>query len=311
METTLKTPTALSTRHALHTLSHAPAWLDPTLYPFRAHRFPTAQGDLHYVDEGTGQPVLFVHGTPSWSFEWRAPILALRDRYRTLAIDHLGFGLSDKPEDGAYRPEDHASRLLAWVRELDLRDLTLVLHDFGGPIGLSLLLHEPARVRAVVLTNTWAWGHGDDSRVRRLSRLVASPLGRFLYLRLNASARWLVPASFADRSHLTPAIHRHYVKPFATRAQRHAPWELGRALAGSDPFYASLWNKRACLHQVPTTLIWGMADPAFGPAYLERFAAELPDASVVRLAGVGHFPQEEAPQAFTDALEAALVRSVR
>jgi pimeloyl-ACP methyl ester carboxylesterase len=285
-----------------------PAWLDPALYPFAPHHHPTADGPLHYVDEGRGRPILFVHGTPSWSFEWRHAIAALGGEHRCVAPDHLGFGLSAKPPRAAYAPADHAARLLQLVRALDLRDATLVVHDFGGPIGLSVALAEPERFSSVVILNSWMWAHGDDPRLRRLSRLVASPLGRLLYLWLNASPRWLVPASFGDRSKLTEAMHRHYRGPFARRDERWAPWHLGCELTGSDPWYASLWERRAVLRSLPVTLVWGTADIAFGEAYLERWRAELPEAGVVRIEGAGHFPQEEAPERVTAAIRAAAAR---
>ncbi|HMI89776.1 MAG TPA: alpha/beta fold hydrolase, partial [Polyangiales bacterium] len=107
-----------------------PAWVDRQLYPFVPKRFATREGVLRYVDEGRGSPIVLVHGTPSWSFEWRAVIAALRSSHRVIAPDHLGFGLSDKPRQGAYRPADHARRLLALFDALDLRDVTLVVHDF-------------------------------------------------------------------------------------------------------------------------------------------------------------------------------------
>lgn len=274
-------------------------WLDRALYPFAPHRFEVDGHSLSYVDEGQGSPILFVHGTPSWSFEWRHSIAALRKNHRCIALDHLGFGLSDKPTNAPLRPADHARRLRAFVRALDLRDLTLVVHDFGGPIGLPVALEEPERVRSIVIANTWMWAHGDDPRVRRLSRFVGSPIGRFLYTWLNASPRWLVPASFADRKKLTPDVHRHYVAPFASRAERSAPWVLGRELAGSDSYYASLHAMRDRLTSIPTTIVWGMRDPAFGPAYLERWRQVAPEAKVVELADAGHFPQEEAPEKVT------------
>jgi pimeloyl-ACP methyl ester carboxylesterase len=171
------------------------------------------------------------------------------------------------------------------------------------------LLEEPTRVRAVVLLNTWFWPHGDDARVRRLSRLVASPLGRLLYLGLNASPRWLVPASFARRERLSRQVHRHYVQPFARRGTRRAPFVLGCELAGSDPFYARLWAGREALRRVPVTLVWGMADPAFGAPYFERLAGELPHATTIALPEVGHFPQEEAPERVNAALQSALERA--
>jgi haloalkane dehalogenase len=291
------TPTASALRSV-----RAPAWLDRELYPFESRWFETPEGRMHYVDEGAGRPILFVHGTPSWSFEWRHALRELRGERRAIAPDQLGFGLSDKPALGAYEPADHARRLLALVRELDLRDITLVVHDFGGPIGLPVLLDEPARVRALVVLNSWAWPHAHDRRVRRLSALVASPLGRFLYTWLNASPRWLVPASLAQRAGFTREVHRHYIAPFARRSERSAPWVLGRALAAADPYYATLWERRAALRAVPTSLVWGMRDPAFGPAYLERWRAALPEARVHELPGIGHFPQEEAPELVLAAL---------
>src|SRR5258708_1321299 len=115
-----------------------PDWLDRTLYPFTPRRFESVDGVMRYVDEGRGSPTVLVHGTPSWSFEWRGRVIGLRASHRVLAPDHLGFGLSDKPAGAPYRPEDHARRLLAWFDQLDLRDVTLVVHDFGGPIGLPL-----------------------------------------------------------------------------------------------------------------------------------------------------------------------------
>lgn len=295
-------PLALAAHaECMDTLQTTP-WLDRALYPFAHLTFDTPEGRMHYVDEGRGRPILFVHGTPSWSFEWRHALRALSAGHRVIAPDHLGFGLSDKPPLGAYKPEDHARRLLAFVRALDLRDLTLVVHDFGGPIGLPVLLEEPQRVRSLVVVNSWAWAHASDPRVRRLSALVASPLGRFLYVWLNASPRWIVPASLVQRSGFDRNVHRHYIAPFATRADRTAPWVLGRALAASDSYYDSLWQRRAALQRVPTALVWGMNDPAFGPAYLARWREALPQARVHALDRVGHFPQEEAPEVFVTAL---------
>jgi pimeloyl-ACP methyl ester carboxylesterase len=302
------TTASLDPRVATPAAPQRPAWLDPALYPFAPRHHSTADGSMHYVDEGRGRPILFVHGTPSWSFEWRHAIAALRADHRCVAPDHLGFGLSAKPPRAPYAPADHAARLRQLVRALDLREITLVVHDFGGPIGLSVALDEPERFRSVVLLDSWMWAHGSDPKIRRLSRLVASPLGRFLYLWLNASPRWLVPASFGDRSKLTKAIHRHYVGPFARRDERSAPWTLGKELAGSDPWYASLWERREVLRSLPVTLVWGTKDIAFGEPYLERWRAALPEAEVVRVEGAGHFPQEEQPERVTAAIRAAAER---
>jgi haloalkane dehalogenase len=286
-----------------------PPWVDSALYPFRVHTFDTGEGALRYVDEGEGPSVVLVHGTPTWSFLYRGLVRRLAARHRVVAPDHLGFGLSDKPSGAAYRPADHARRLGALIDSLDLRDLTLVVHDFGGPIGLWYAIERPERVARLVVLNSWLWPLDADPRIARAGRIVGGPVGRLLYTRLNASPRWLLPAGFADRAALTPALHRHYLAPFPDARSREAPWVLARELLASSAWYASLWQRRARLRGKPALLLWGMRDPAFGPAYLERWRADvLPDAEVAELAGAGHFVQEEAAADVESRVAAFLAR---
>lgn len=290
-----------------------PAWLDTSLYPFSPRGFATAEGTIRYVDTAPGgavepprgRPVVIAHGTPSWSFEWRAVIEALRANHRVIVPDHLGFGLSDKPVDtSVLAPAAHARRLAALVRHLELTDALLVGHDFGGPIGAGALLAEPARFSAVLLSNTWLWSLADRADVRRISRLVASPLGKLLYRGFNASPRWIVPKMFGERFTLEERVHRHYTAPFPTWAARAAPWKLGVELAGSASFYDELWNHRAELAKLPTAIVWGRADPTFGDRELARLTDVLPRAQVHALEDVGHFPAEEAVDALVNAVRA-------
>lgn len=285
-------------------LAHrSPAWLDPSFYPFVPRQHRSEDGMMSYVDEGEGPPILFVHGTPSWSFEFRAVIAALAKTHRCVAPDHLGFGLSDKPEQAPLDPTDHARRLRRFVEALDLRDFTLVVHDFGGPIGLPLAL-DTDRVRRVVVLNSWMWPNGDDPAVVRVDRVIRSWLGRLLYRWLNFSPRVLLPASFADKKRLDRATHRHYLTPFATRHERAAPYALACALLGSDDFYRALWARRAELRQ-PLTLVWGMKDPTFGERHLARWRDTYPHATVVCVEDAGHFLAEERPEALVAALLAS------
>lgn len=290
-----------------------PEWVAKELYPFAPRALETPEGTMRYLDEGAreGATVLIVHGTPSWSFEWRAVVRALARSHRVVVPDHLGFGLSDKPDaPDILRPADHARRLVALADALDLRDVVLVVHDFGGPIGLPLALDRPERVRAIVAINTWMWAHGGDARIRWMSRLVGSPIGRLLYRGMNASPRWIVPSAFGDRRALTAEAHRQYLAPFATWSDRAAPWTLGVELAGSDPYYASLWDRRAALARLPLHVAWGMRDPAFGPTYLARWREAFPEATVHEL-DVGHFPAEECPARVAEIVASAGAGSER
>jgi haloalkane dehalogenase len=141
---------------------------DPELYPFASNCFEHELGTLHYVDEGdadSDHTILFVHGNPSWSIFFQTPMIAMiEDGHRVLSLDMLGFGLSDKPstDDFGYRPRDHAAVFEEWVLALDLTNITLVVHDWGGPTGLGIAGRQPDRIANIVITNTWAWDLTED-----------------------------------------------------------------------------------------------------------------------------------------------------
>jgi haloalkane dehalogenase len=275
----------------------APAWLDRAAYPFTS-RWAELRGGhrMHYVDEGRGETILFVHGTPSWSFEWRHLVRALSATHRCVAPDLLGFGLSDRPRDFAYTPEAHAAALAELVERLGLRDVTLVVHDYGGPIGLPLALDGSRRVRRIVLLNTWMWSFAGDADMERKARIAGGALGRFLYRQLNFSLRVLMPSAYGDRRKLTPAIHAQYLAPFADKWSRGAVlWPLAHAILGSSAYYDELWARRERLRTLPALVVWGMRDRAFRPHLLERWQRALPDARLVEL-DAGHWPHEEAPE---------------
>lgn len=290
-----------------HDPAQDPPWLDRDAYPFASRRLELSRGVMHYVDEGEGDTLLFVHGTPSWSFEWRHLIRGLpASRYRCIAPDHLGFGLSERPRDGAYTPEWHAANLVEFVDRLGLDRFCLIVHDYGGPIGLPIALEAPGRIRGLVLLNTWMWSLREDRQVARAAKLVGGGLGRTLYRRANLSLRVIMPGAYADRGKLTRAIHRQYLSPFRDAWSRGAVlWPLARALMGSDAYYRSLWDRRGALYDVPALLVWGMGDPAFRPEQLARWKEALPQAGSVELP-TGHWPHEEDPDAVLAAVEAFL-----
>jgi pimeloyl-ACP methyl ester carboxylesterase len=292
--------------------SLSPEWLDRSAYPFESRWTELPGGDrMHYVDEGAGDVLLFVHGTPTWSFEWRKLIRALAPAVRCIAPDHLGFGLSDRPMAAPYTPEWHAENLAAFVERLGLEAFTLVVHDFGGPIGLPLALDGSGRVKRLVVLNTFMWGLSGDPGIARAARLLGGGIGRFLYRHANLSLRVITPSAFADRKKLTPEIHRQYLEPFSDPASRvQVLWPLAHALLASEDHYEELWARRAMLCELPALLVWGMKDPAFGPSYLQRWKETLPAAEVVELPD-GHWPQEEAPEEVIAAFRRFLMTSGR
>lgn len=277
--------------------------VDRSLYPFDSHYHETPEGRMHYVDEGSGPAILFVHGTPTWSFLFRDLLATLARHNRVIAVDHLGFGLSEKPAGADYRPEHHGRRLAGLIEHLGLRDMTLVVHDFGGPIGLSYAISQPDRVSRLVVFNTWLWSQAADPGTVRVSRLLGGSLGRFLYTRLNFSPRVLLKMGFADRSKLTTNVHGHYLRVFPTPEDRLAPWVLARELIGSSDWYDSLWSQRARLRGKPMLIVWGMKDRAFTPRFLRRWREAFPEADVATLQDAGHFATEEASGEVANAVE--------
>jgi pimeloyl-ACP methyl ester carboxylesterase len=271
-------------------------WLNREDFPFRSRYLDINGRRIHYVDEGSGAPLLMVHGTPTWSYLYRHLFRDLSRDYRVIAVDHPGFGLSDKPADGDYRPQALARNLEAVIDRLNLRDLTLVVHDFGGPIGLSYAIAHPDNVRALVLFNTWLWPLR-GTRAERVSRFMAGRIGRWLYTRANFSPRVLLQMAFADKRALTRDVHRHYLAPFPSPSTRVAPWTLATELIASSDWFASLFKDRERIAQMPALVLWGMKDPAFTPADLARWQTILRAARFVEFPEAGHFVQEEAPAA--------------
>ncbi|HMQ34985.1 MAG TPA: alpha/beta fold hydrolase, partial [Chloroflexaceae bacterium] len=198
-------------------------WLDRAAYPFGHHTLAVDGGQLHYVDEGGGEPILFVHGSSAWSFLYRNLIRELRADYRCVAPDHIGFGLSAKPAGWGYSFADHGRNLAALIDHLGLQRVTLVVHDVGGPIGLGYALDHPERVARLLILNTFCWPLRGAFALAPapVAALLRGPVGRLLIARFNAELRALIPLVYGDRAKLTPAVYRQYLAPLARPADPH------------------------------------------------------------------------------------------
>lgn len=283
-------------------------WLDRNEYPFAAHYHTIDGHRLHYIDEGRGEVLVFVHGTPSWSFDFRHLIKELRSEYRCLAIDHIGFGLSDKPEHYDYSTQRHAQTLTDFLLEKDLSDITLVLHDFGGPIGFDFALRYPERIRRIVILNSWLWSSELDPEFTRMKKILNSPLLPFLYRNLNFSARFVLPKSFGAKK-LSRSLRKQYTHPFADRTERNGTLAFAKSLLNDQNWFEQLWKQRSVLSEKPVCLIWGMNDPVILPHNLEKFVSGFPNAVVHKLETCGHFPQEEQPEETLQAMRQFLQRN--
>ncbi|MBS1537854.1 MAG: alpha/beta fold hydrolase [Bacteroidetes bacterium] len=276
-----------------------PEWVDKSEYPFNSQYLKLPAGMMHYVDEGQGETVVMVHGTPTWSFLYRKIIKTLSKNYRCLAPDHLGFGLSDKPDYFSYKPEHHARNLEKWIEDLNLKKITLIVHDFGGPIGLHYALNHPENVKKLVIMNSFMWSLENDKHFKQASQLLGSAFGRFLYKRWNFSPKVMLKISFGDKSKLTKHIHNHYLKAFPTPQSRTSTAVLAKELIGSSNWFDSLWKLSSNITNIPTLLLWGTKDTAFREIELEKFEGLFTKRTVVRLPECGHFVQEECEEAGT------------
>src|SRR4051794_40261264 len=191
-----------------------PAWVDAELYPYEDHWADFDGHELHYLDEGDGPPLLMLHGNPTWSFTWRGVIDGLRDRYRCIAVDLPGFGLSRAPADGyGFTPREHAEVVGRLVRELDLRGATLLCQDWGGPVGFAVATQLPERFGAFVIGNTWAWPMTGNRGARVFSGVLGSGLGRRMIERRNLFVERILPGGTRDRR-LPERIMDMYRGPF-------------------------------------------------------------------------------------------------
>jgi pimeloyl-ACP methyl ester carboxylesterase len=276
-------------------------WLNAEEYPFTPNYLPLAAGRMHYLDEGQGDPIVMVHGTPVWSFLYRKLVKELSRTNRCIAPDHLGFGLSDKPAHWSYTPEAHAQNLKALIKHLQLKNITLVVHDFGGPIGLSYALDQPENIKRLVILNTWMWSLAGEKAMVQASNLFGGMIGNFLYRYLNFSAKFLLPKSFYHRQILTPELHQQYLGPMSSPAARTGSWRLARELTASNNWFDSLWQRREAIQRKPMLLLWGTKDAFIPVSFLQKWQENFPQAHTVLLES-GHFVQEEKPQEVLNAI---------
>lgn len=299
-------------------MSH-PDWRSE--YPFVSHWLTLPDGmRMHYLDEGpaakrhaaeNGSTILAVHGNPTWSFYYRSIATRFRESNRVLAIDHIGCGWSDKPQDYSYTLAQHTSNLVQFLDRLDLQDLVLVVHDWGGAIGLGAAVQRPDRFAKILILNTaafpppyipfriaacrWPWIGTAAMRYGNLFARAATWMAIDRLPRLDPATRagLLAPYdSYKNRVAIDRFVHDIPMHP------RH-------------PTYAVLKKLEQDLHVLadkPIHFVWGMKDWCFVPECMRRLQRAFPNATRTELSDVGHYVMEEAPDEVEDALRQLLAR---
>ena len=275
------------------------------LYPFESHFLALRGMRLHYLDQGAGEPVLMVHGNPTWSFYFRGLIQRLSEKYRAIAPDHFGCGLSDVPSEDSYdyRLHSRVQDLEALIDALKLEQkLTLILHDWGGMIGMAFALRRPERIGRIILTNTAAFPPPDNKPIPWRLKLIrnfpfwATPA----VLKFNLFARAALIMAPAKR--LSSEVRAGLIAPYNSPRNRLATLKFVQdiPLAPSDPSYPLLKSVDADLHRlsaIPMMICWAMKDFVFDADYLTQWRLRFPKARVHVFPNAGHYLLEDEPEA--------------
>lgn len=280
-------------------------------YPFSGKHHQLNGLQYHYLDEGTGEPVVMVHGNPTWSFYYRNLVQKLRDRYRVIAPDHIGCGHSDKPDDTVYNYtlKQRVDDLESLLEFLEIRErITLVLHDWGGMIGMAYASRNPDRIARLVIMNSAAFPMPPTKRFPPALWLVRNtPLGPLLVRGLNAFAL-LASYVCCKRRPLSKEMRRAYRAPYNNWANRIATLRFVQdiPLKASDPSYqivADCAKGLARFAKKPILLAWGEQDFVFSREFLVEWQHHFPEAELHRFPECGHYILEDAAEELLPAID--------
>jgi haloalkane dehalogenase len=253
---------------------------------------------VHYVDEGAGEPLLFLHGNPAWSFQWREVIRGLRGSYRCVALDYPGFGLSTAPAGFGFTPAEESRVIEEFVDRLGLRDLTLVVQDWGGPIGFAFAERRPELVRAFVLGSTWAWPTAKSEPRGIFSVIAGGPIGEFAQVNFNG----VVAAGVNNSILRTPPreVIDLYERPFAPLGRRGIAAFYPAQITAATEWFAQLDAGLPRVGDKRTLIFWALKDRGFPRDDLARWERALPDHKTIELPNAGHFFFEDATDRVTN-----------
>ena len=267
------------------------------LYPFTSLYFDLNPYKLHYLDEGEGEVLLFLHGNPTWSFYYRSLIQNFQGRYRCVAPDHIGCGFSDKPQDYSYTLTTHIDNLEKLVGFLGLKNITLMVHDWGGAIGMGLAVRKPELIKRLVLFNTASFLSMDIPLRIGLCRIPL--LGTILIRYLNLFVRGVLRFGLKRRKRLTRNVRAGYLAPYDTFKNRIANLKFVQDIPMEQavPSYSVIQYIERNLKQFdgyPILIIWGSQDFCFNVKFLNKWREIFPRAEVREVCNAGHLVVEDA-----------------
>ena len=267
------------------------------LYPWKGNYLNIDNGlRLHYLDEGRGNPVIMVHGNPTWSFYYRNLVHGLSDNYRCIVPDHIGCGLSDKPQDWPYRLENHVDNLTRLIDALDLHDVTLVVHDWGGAIGFGAALRHIDRIKRLVVFNTAVF----DGPLPLSIKMCRWPvMGDVVIRGLNGFLRAGLMRAISEKERLKGAVGKGYLAPYDSWANRRAHVEFVRDIPLEDQhptrgLFFAIDQGLVDLKHLPMLLIWGEKDFCFTPFYRAEWQQRFPEAETHIFENAAHWVVEDA-----------------
>jgi len=282
------------------------------LYPFSSNSLQLEQHRYHYLDEGAGETLLMLHGNPTWSFYYRNLILGLKDSYRCVVPDHMGMGKSDKPQDYPYTLSQHIDNLEQLVNHLGLDDITLVVHDWGGAIGMGFAVRHPKLIRRLVIFNTAAFLSHEIPLSLSLCRIPG--FGALAIRGFNAFARGAIRWACVKQERMTDEVQAGYLEPYDNFSNRVANLRFVQDIPMSpdSPSYSVIQNieKNLKLFQNhPVQIIWGAHDFVFNDNFLKRWQEIFPQAEVHRMEDAGHYVVEDAHESILPMLKEFLQKN--
>lgn len=267
------------------------------LYPFDSYLADMNGPKMHYLDEGEGEPIVMVHGNPTWSFYFRNLVGPLRDHYRLIVPDHIGCGLSEKPRIYSYTLSKHIDNLSRLIDQLGLKKVTLAIHDWGGAIGMGWAQRFPDLVKRIMVFNTAAFVGGPMPRRIQICRWPV--VGDLVVRGLNGFVKTSFFMGTGHRERFTRDVRKGYLLPYRNYASRIAIQRFVRdiPMTPTDPSYSVLQEIGNSLDQFrdrPMAICWGMKDFCFNEYYLNEWVERFPDAEVHRFGDAGHYVVEDA-----------------